>query len=497
MSSQPDVDVVVIGSGAAGLAAALTAAQAGASVVVAEAEDEVGGSSRLSTGMMLGAGTRFQKALGIDDTPEALYREYLQLNQWEVDTGLAHRLAFDCGPAVEWVADLGVAFHDTLSFGGEESKPRNHLPVGWGADVIEHLRRESVALGVEIALRRRVDRLLVDGGLSGAGPSDGGLPGGGLSDGGLSDGGRVVGVAVGGDEITAGAVVVASGGFGASLDKLRRYFTAPTEAGDWMWYMGSAGARGDALDLADQVGAQVAGHQRGLCFLTPNFVREYEATLPGWLLMVNGDGRRFCDETVGYGILDHLVRGQGNRAFVLFDEAARQAAPAGQPAQYRQSNPSMPGRRSPNWNDETVAAMAEQGGLVRADTVAGVAAGLGLPADVVTGTVDRYNRMVAGGEDRDFRKAAEFLRPIGTAPFYGAELRPATIALTSCGVRIDPDARVLGHDGTAVPGLFAAGECTGGVLGDVYIGSGNSYSNCIVFGRAAGAGAAAWAAGQR
>lgn len=474
MSGRPDVDVVVIGSGAAGLAAALTAARAGASVVVAEGEGEVGGSSRLSTGMMLGAGTRFQKALGVDDTPEDLYREYLQLNQWEVDTGLVHRLAFDCGPAVEWVADLGVRFHDTLSFGGEESKPRNHLPVGWGADVVEHLRRESVALGVEIALRRRVDRLLVDGD--------------------LSDGGRIAGVAVGDDEISAGAVVVASGGFGASLEKLRQYFTAPTESGDWMWYMGAPGARGDALDLAGQVGAQVAGQQRGLCFLTPNFVKEYEATLPGWLLMVNAAGRRFCDETVGYGILDHLVRGQGNRAFVVFDEAARRAAPAGQPAQYRQSNPSMPGRKSPNWNDEMVAAMADAGGLVRADTVVGVAEGLGLPADVVAGTVDRYNTMVAGGEDDDFRKAAEFLRPVATAPFYGAELRPATIALTSCGLRIDPDARVLSDGGTAVPGLFAAGECTGGVLGDVYIGSGNSYSNCIVFGRVAGAGAAAWAA---
>lgn len=466
--------MVVVGSGAAGLAAALTAARAGASVVVAEGEAEVGGSSRLSTGMMLGAGTRFQQALGVDDTPEDLYREYLQLNQWEVDAGLAHRLAFDCGPAVEWVADLGVRFHDTLSFGGEESRPRNHLPVGWGADVVEHLRRESAALGVEIALRRRVDRLLVDGD--------------------LQDGGRIAGVAVGEDEISAGAVVVASGGFGASLEKLRQYFTAPTESGDWMWYMGAPGARGDALDLAGQVGAQVAGHQRGLCFLTPNFVKEYEATLPGWLLMVNVAGRRFCDETVGYGILDHLVRGQGNRAFVVFDEAARRAAPAGQPAQYRQSNPSMPGRKSPNWNDETVAAMAKAGGLVRADTVAGVAEGLGLPADVVAGTVDRYNEMVAGGEDRDYLKAAQFLRPVATAPFYGAELRPATVALTSCGLRIDPDARVLSHGGTAVHGLFAAGECTGGVLGDVYIGSGNSYSNCIVFGRVAGAGAAAWAA---
>jgi fumarate reductase flavoprotein subunit len=150
----------------------------------------------------------------------------------------------------------------------------------------------------------------------------------------------------------------------------------------------------------------------------------------------------------------------------------------------------MPGRRSPNWNDEVVAEMADKGGLVRAGTIAEVAAGLGLPVDVVEGTVRRYNGLVADGEDRDFLKESRFLRPVTTPPFYGAELRPATIALTSVGLRIDVDARVLSERGDVIPNLFAAGECTGGVLGDVYLGSGNSYSNCLVFGRTAGGSAA-------
>ena len=211
-----DFDVVVIGSGAAGLTAALTAAELGASVLVAEAEGQVGGSSRVSSGMMMAAGTRLQRAVGIDDSPEQLFREYMQLNQWQVDAGLARRLAFESGPAVEWLVDLGVAFHDSLSFGGEESQPRNHLPIGMGADVVETLRRAAVAAGVEIALGQRVDRL-------------------------LTAGGAVVGVAVGDDELRAGAVVVTSGGFGASLEKLKRFYPAPTEAGDWMWYMGADG----------------------------------------------------------------------------------------------------------------------------------------------------------------------------------------------------------------------------------------------------------------
>jgi flavocytochrome c len=460
-----DFDVVVIGSGAAGLSAALTAAELGASVLIAEAEDVVGGSSRLSSGMMMAAGTAQQRAIGIADSPENLFREYMQLNQWQVDAGLARRLAFESGPAVEWLAELGVHFHDTLSFGGEESQPRNHLPVGMGAEIVENLHRAADRAGVEIALRRRIDRLLVEDG-------------------------AVTGVAVGADELRAGAVIVASGGFGANVEKLRQYYPAPTEAGDWMWYMGAGGSQGDALDLATQVGAQIAGMGRGLSFLTPNFVREYEATLPGWILMVNAQGRRFCDETVGYGVLDHLARAQGGRAFVIFDEASRQAAPAGKPAAYRQSNPSMPGRKSPNWNDEMVAQMAEKGALARSDSVAELAGLLQLPVENVVGSVERYNRLVADGEDRDYLKASEFLRPIATPPFYGAELRWATIALTSVGLRIDAEARVLTDTSAVIPGLFAAGECTGGVLGDVYVGSGNSYSNCVVFGRIAGRAAA-------
>jgi flavocytochrome c len=444
-----DVDVIVIGSGAAGLSAALTAAELGASVLIAEAEDMVGGSSRLSSGMMMAAGTAQQRAVGIADSPENLFREYMQLNQWQVDAGLARRLAFESAPAVEWLAELGVHFHDTLSFGGEESQPRNHLPIGMGAEIVENLHRAADRAGVEIALRRRVDRLLVEDG-------------------------SVTGVAVGADELRAGAVIVASGGFGANIEKLREYYPAPTEAGDWMWYMGAGGSQGDALDLAAQVGAQIAGMGRGLSFLTPNFVREYEATLPGWILMVNAHGRRFCDETVGYGVLDQLARAQGGRAYVIFDEASRQAA----------------GRKSPNWNDERVAQMAEKGAIARSDSVAELAGLLQLPVENVVGSVERYNQLVADGEDGDYLKAAEFLRPIATPPFFGAELRWATIALTSVGLRIDAEARVLTDTSAVIPGLFAAGECTGGVLGDVYVGSGNSYSNCVVFGRIAGRAAA-------
>jgi len=460
-----DVDVLVVGSGAAGLSAALEAAGAGATVLVAEATEEVGGSSRLSTAMIMGAGTRFQAAAGVEDSPDQLYAEYLHVNQWRVDPGLVRRLADECGPAVEWLADLGVVFHETLSTAGDEGRPRVHCPVDLGAGVIDVLRRHVVQAGVDIALSRRVDRLLVE-----------------------DD--RVVGAAVDSDEVHAHAVVLATGGFGADPDKLDHWYPQTRRRPDWYWFMGAAGARGDALELADQVGAQVTGAGRGCSFLTPNFGQGYESYLPGWLVLVNEQGLRFCDETASYGVLESLVNHQGGVAWVIFDEASRRASPADRPALYKQQNPLMPGRRSPNWNDEVIAQMAREGRLVSAPTLEELADRLGLAAAALCGQIARYNEHVEAGADTDFRKEARFLRPVAEPPFYGAEVRPAVVALTSTGLRIDLDGHVLGTSGQAIAGLYAAGECTGGVLGDIYIGTGNSWANCLVFGRAAGRAAA-------
>ena len=194
--SEVDVDVLVVGSGAAGLSAALAAAQAGAArVLVAEAEGVVGGSSRLSGGLMMGAGTRYQRAAGIEDDGDRLFRDYLQLNRWNLEVAAARRLAREAGDAVEWLGDMGLEFHPDLVYGGDEPVPRVHVPIGRGQAVVDLLAARCRDAGVDIALGRRVDRLLTNGD------------------------GAVCGVAVGDDEITAHAVVVASGGFGHSLAK--------------------------------------------------------------------------------------------------------------------------------------------------------------------------------------------------------------------------------------------------------------------------------------
>jgi fumarate reductase flavoprotein subunit len=460
-----DVDVLVVGSGVAGLAAAVAAREHGAGpVLVAESEDVVGGSSRLSGGLTMGAGTRYQRALGIEDDADALYHHYLTLNHWDVQAGPVRRLCDLAGPSVEWLGDLGVEYYEQLVYGGDELVPRVHVPVGRGQGVVDVLHSTARRAGVDVALGLRVDRLLVEDG-------------------------SVVGASVGDDAVTASAVVLASGGFGNEPDKVAAHFPSAAATG-WSWYIGAAGARGDALDLVAPLGAQVVGHDRGLRLLHAGFAPIYEAYLPGWILLVDRGGHRFMDETAPYGITDGLLRAHGDAAFAVFDTATLEAATAAGTARYKQHVPGSSKKQSPHWNLDVVEQMVTAGKVHRAGSVGELADALGLPVDALEGTVARYDAHVAAGEDADFGKDPRFLEPVATPPFFGAEVRPATVCFTACGPRVDRDAAVLARNGRPVPGLFAAGECVGGIIGPTYVGSGNSYASCVVFGRVAGASAA-------
>ena len=114
-------------------------------MLIAESEGLVGGSSRLSGGLMMGAGTRYQRALGIEDDAGSLFHDYMQLNQWKVESAVVRRLAELAGPAVEWLGDLGVQFYDQLVFGGDERVPRVHCPIGRGQAVVDVLARHGAA----------------------------------------------------------------------------------------------------------------------------------------------------------------------------------------------------------------------------------------------------------------------------------------------------------------------------------------------------------------
>ncbi|TVT30215.1 FAD-dependent oxidoreductase, partial [Amycolatopsis rhizosphaerae] len=201
-------DVVVVGGGGAGLTAAVTAAEEGASVLLFEAERELGGSTRLSAGMFTAAGTSVQASLGVEDSAERFYQHYMDLNQWMLNPALVAAFCRASGPTLEWLIGLGVeipaavsgdAHTPGLCRAGVEDVWRGHVPKDQGYGLVQVLAKAARGLGVEIVLGTRVQRL-------------------------IEEGGRVAGVVADDVEVRAGAVVVASGGFARNPDLLARHY---------------------------------------------------------------------------------------------------------------------------------------------------------------------------------------------------------------------------------------------------------------------------------
>ncbi|TDC55488.1 FAD-dependent oxidoreductase [Actinomadura sp. KC345] len=461
------IDVIIIGSGIAGLSAALSATENGArTVVVFEADTEIGGASRLSGGIIMGAGYGLQREAGVEDSAESFYRDYMNANVWNLNPAAVKAFCDESGPTIDWLVGHGVRFHPDLIFGGAENTPRCVAAVGQGGQIVNGLARKVRQAGVDIAVDHRVERILFEDG-------------------------RAVGVVVGGEEIRSASVVIASGGYGANRELLAEHNPSWTATGDWGWYIGTGTAQGDAFGFAEQLGARIDGHDRGLRLLHPGFVRTFESYIPGWMVLVNKEGRRFVDESSAYGVLDRTTHSNGGVAWFVFDHQAVDRSTAGNTKAYKQVMPEREDRQSPNWNPAMIAEQVEAGRIHSAGTVAQLAVKAGLPVDQLQATVEAYN----DGDHDAFGKDAQFVRPITEGPFYAAEVRLATLCWTGVGPAVTGRGEVMDTLGRPIPGAYACGEVTGGVLGDVYVGSGNSVGNSATFGRIAGRNAALSIAG--
>ena len=454
-----DYDVIVVGSGAAGLSAALSAAREGARVLVVEGDTQVGGSSRLSGGHFYAAGTSVQAQSGHQgDTPEAMFEHYMTLNQWLVDPAVVRRYCDLSAPTFEWLQGLGVRFPVSGVYrSGVGSTPRGHQPEGGGEAVVQTLEGHCSHAGVEVLLNARVTRLRQD------------------------IDGSVTGVAIGDDWASCGAVILATGGFGANPAMIEKFYPQAAAMGDWRWYIGSDGAQGDGIALGEQVGATLAGHDRGLLLVTPGFSRDLEVLLPGWLILVNSKGRRFANEAAPYTVLGGLIQHQNGPVYAVFDEKARREAQRSAVSQAY-------------WVDEILTAKADEGVIFRDNSVQGLARLMQVDEQGLLGTLARYNADVDAGMDSAFFKESG-LSSVVEPPFYGVEVRPAIVCWTGAGLRIDADSAVLSADERPIPGLYAAGETVGNLHGDRYVGGGGSFGPCIVFGKLAGEQAARHAVG--
>ncbi|CAM5221094.1 Fumarate reductase flavoprotein subunit [Castellaniella defragrans] len=468
-----DWDVIVIGAGGAGLAAAVSAAEHGAKVLVLEAEKEIGGSTQLSAGMFTAADTSVQRALGIEDSPERFFQHYMDLNQWRLRPGLIKTFCEASGPTLEWLIKLGVDFPSRFSTNahepglmqaGVEAVWRGHVPKDQGYGIVSVLNRHRLDKGIDLLLDNRVDDLVVRDG-------------------------RVTGIRMGGEEIGTSSVVVASGGFAHNSYLRKLYYPETLEAGEDLFIVAAPGSRGDHIRFAESANAALTGHGWGLLMVTTYLQRLHHwqsGFPPRSRIYINRSGDRFMNEDSPYAVSPGIVRDNGGSVWTVFDEKARLGLPPGYA----------------HWTPQRVEEDARSGAMLCASTLEELAAKMHVPADRLIASVTRWNEQLPNGVDPDFLRQATMhnkgddkpLAAIAQPPYYAARTCPAELVCTHTGLVIDNEARVRNAHGGVIKGLYAAGEAGGGILGNRYVGGGNSVANALTMGRIAGVSAAADAA---
>jgi len=446
------VPVVVVGAGACGLTAALAAREAGAEVIVLERDAKPAGSTALSTGLIPAAGTRFQRALGIADSPELLAEDIWRKAKGATDRAIVDAVARASGPTIEWLADRhGVAFKlvEGFLYPGHSVLRMHGTPHRTGEELESALLAAAARLGIDIVSSAVATDLYA------------------------REGGRVVAVGFarpdGTNEIVGcGALVLACCGFGGNREMVREYIPEIADAEFW----GHVGNSGDAIKWGTALGAAVAdlgSYQGHGAVATPygNPVNWGLLTNGGY--QVNALGLRFSNEVRGYSEQAVEVIAQPDRiAWDVFDET----------------------RERPILGFADYDEIRSLGGVKRAASVRALAALMAVPAETLERTNAEVDGLRAGGrEDRWGRKFAG-TAPLA-APFCAIKVTGALFH-TQGGLVIDPAAAVLRPDGTALPNLFAGGGAARGLSGPSNWGyfSGGGLLTATTLGRIAGESAA-------
>lgn len=480
-----EVDVVVIGAGGAGMSAAIAASDAGSSVLILEKNEIVGGNTTRATGGLNAAKTPYQDANemsqgeydAIAKKLETVKEKYPDLEELAAtvekqvedykanpegyfdseelflldtlvggkdlnDKELAKTLVSNSKDAIEWLKTLDMDITSVGAFGGASVK-RIHRPevdgktVPVGSYLVPRLEKVLKDKNIEILFGTPATELLVEEG-------------------------KVVGVKAGDLTVRAKSVVIATGGFGANLEKvaeikpeLKGFVTTNVASitGDGIWMAQAIGA--DVVDI-DQIQIHPTVEQETASLIT-------EGVRGDGAILVNQDGKRFVDEVGTRDVVSAAEIAQdGGFGYLIFDENMVD-------------------------NSNVLKKYIEKGFTTQGETYEELAKALGIPEDNFAATMETWNQAVANKKDDEFGRTA-FTEPLAKAPYYAIKVSPG-VHHTMGGVKINPNGEVIGTDGNVIPNLFAAGEVTGGVHGGNRLG-GNAVSDIIVFGRIAGENAA-------
>lgn len=444
-----EYDVVVIGGGAAGLAAAVSAAEEGASVLLLEKQADVGGNTRISGGFFAAVDPERQSRQGIEDSVEKFYGQMMESGGPRTNPDLARILVNEAGDALRWLEGYGMRFQDEVIEIYGAHWPRCHIPLmPAGEGYIYTLSSAASRLGVAVKVRARAERLER-----------------------TADGAVRMRVAEPGGVRTYGArrgVVIASGGFGANRKMIARF--APNLAD--LTNDNTPGSTGEMLLEAERLGAALVNMDSVQCLPGCPPGRTLRIVLHSDVsrfILVNSEGRRFIREDERRDVLRDAVLALPERyAYSIVDDEG-----------FRSYNILM--RRNAVVGVET-------GDAWRADTPEELARAMGLPPETLRKTIDDYNEGVRRKRDAFGKSSAELLHEIRKPPFWAC-FAGMTIHYTMGGLATDAKAQVLSDSGEPLPGLFAAGEATGGVHGINRMGA-NGINDAVVFGRIAGRNAA-------
>jgi fumarate reductase flavoprotein subunit len=419
------VDVVVVGAGGCGLVAALAAAEQGANVAVLEKQERLAGNTMLSSASIPGAGTRFQRAAGIDDDPGKFAADLRRVSGPHEAEELVDLLAAASAPLVEWLADsAGVELELITAYRHVgHSMPRLHAPPSRrGADLMSALWRAAEARGIPVAFASPVAELVAD------------------------DGGRVCGVITRGARtgearIGAASVILATNGFGNNRVLVRRHCPEVAEIS----YFGSLGSEGEAILWGNRLDARLANmsaYQAHAGIAQPHGALVTWTVIEKGGIVVDATGARFADETIGYSAFAaHAARARAP-VHALYDARIRDFTAAGQPE---------------------FGELDRHGGCVVCDSAEALAARFGFESTALARSLDEASDAARGANKDRFGRTSWGLGPLAP-PYVVTPIAPALFH-TQGGLAVNRDAQVLRRDGTTIAGLYAGGGAAAGISG--------------------------------
>ncbi|WP_125707426.1 FAD-dependent oxidoreductase [Lacticaseibacillus porcinae] len=445
-------DVVIVGGGLSGLVAAIAARQADLSCLVVEKGRSLGGDGNYVEGAM-GVDSRLQQAAGIHIDRTQLLQDELNYSHYEASAPHLKQLIDHSGETIDWLADLGVKFSGVGAQG--KSWPTIHAFAGGGHAAVETLIAKARELGVQFVRSTSVQQLLMnDGKISGVSLRD-----------------EVTGLT---SEVATQHVIFATGGYVDNPELIKQQ----TPLSDRLMSVSDGKSTGDGMQLAwsvgamhDSMGALQFGGGAIYDPMLPPFMHMASqigvAATQEAILWVNQAGERFVNEDVNDNMCHagNALLGQA-RTFAIFDAAA--VKHLSEVGLYKAvgNSPFSPDTLDKLPEELAGDLAAHRKYLAKADTLADLAELLHLPKLVES--VDRYNQLVDEGVDSDFGKAADYLTPVKTGPFYAVTLGVG-MACALGGLRIDTDNAVLNPQGYPIPGLYAIGNDAAGMLvGDTY-----------------------------